>query len=45
MILVVCKDMKIAFVKFSGKAVKPSQAHDFDAGYDLYSSDGYTLQP
>lgn len=37
--------MKIAFVKFSEKAIKPTQAHAFDAAYDLYATDDYTLEP
>lgn len=37
--------MKIQFVKLTDKALTPSQAHRFDAAYDLHATEDYTLQP
>lgn len=37
--------MKIPFIKLSDKAITPSQAHMYDAAYDLHATEDYTLQP
>jgi dUTP pyrophosphatase len=31
--------------KLSDKAIIPTKAHDTDAGYDLYTTESYTLKP
>lgn len=37
--------MKIAFMKLSEDATTPTQAHPFDAAYDLHATEDYLLQP
>jgi dUTP pyrophosphatase len=37
--------MKLPFVRLGEGAKPPAQAHDGDAGYDLYASEAVTLAP
>lgn len=38
-------ELTIPFIKLSDKAITPSQATPWDAWYDLYSTEAYTLAP